>query len=419
MKYSKKDKKEIEKLSEYFNLAKEEKSTFSSDKAKALIAAHIAGGASIGFLAKFTNFFTENAISASIGLSTVIAGLSLFFYTQNANKPLNLSSAEQANKISAQTAQTQFNSSVIANELNCKEGASAGISNKKAIQVNSKTYSSKRRSAKFENLTLASNNESLNAKLIKEYSDKNIALQSNNENVNGKIVNEQDLVLIEQSKENFASNLSDISSKRSIAMNNAPLLNIERASEPKPAPKQIRYLADLIEKSNFWGSYNFAGTRIDKSIGIQLGGKIGWTFNDALTFGAFGYGILSSAKAKYIDSLDNVCEGSFSSGSGGIFVEYTFIPEEVIHYGVGAGLGIGAKSVSNYKTSRPWELILNIAPSAFLEANVNSWLKAGIDASYKINYSLYKTPIYKKNPSLNNSTPSDISIGLFVKVQLI
>lgn len=105
-------------------------------------------------------------------------------------------------------------------------------------------------------------------------------------------------------------------------------------------------LFDDMESGGFGGPY-IQLTSVHGSMAYMVGGRGGWVVNHALIIGGGGIGLSSRITARTIGP-DTSIDVSFSYG--GLFLDYMFMSNKVVHPSVSLLIGGGSASTNR----RPW-----------------------------------------------------------------
>ncbi len=166
----------------------------------------------------------------------------------------------------------------------------------------------------------------------------------------------------------------------------------------------------------------FSQTSLDQA--VFVGGKIAWMPTDNLSFGFAGYGLTNKPIIDIVMEDQSVVDGHLYVGYGGFFMEYTFIPKELIHFYIGTFFGLGGIHAAPVENNTDAAIELNngiiwlVEPNAGVELNVTSFLKVGVDISYRYSELNAKDKFYRQSPGLTNFDMNGFSTGLFVKLGL-
>ncbi|KAA3638087.1 MAG: hypothetical protein DWQ02_05615 [Bacteroidetes bacterium] len=153
-------------------------------------------------------------------------------------------------------------------------------------------------------------------------------------------------------------------------------------------------------------------TQINNDWGGIIGGKGGVVINGKFAFGGLGMGLINNMEFLGDDlNGNNNASLSLVYGAGGVFAEYIFNFESLIHFSIPVNLMAGSVAVQD-ATSEDLEIessgIFIIEPGINLEFNLTKYFKPGIYLSYRQVF----------GSSLVNLSDQDISgvnIGLIVK----
>lgn len=416
MKYSNDiDNNKMKGLSEYFEATKSEKVTFTADKAAKLIATAGAGTGSIGLLGKLLGKYYLKNLALSLGVVGAVGVTTL--YLANTDK-----AALNNNKTSAAKVETNIDNSLPTNNSvyeNGNDSKSLAKIDKSGLNIAAKSDAPKAQIKSLQNKTQLSNTELSSSKAVIDNSSNNsVAL---------------DKPVVKENKVEFPELLASNIAKTDYGLVPAQTTLVPGKVEQNSSfgndnsnigRLRIETLFGNAKINSFWLVTSNSFTKINGKLGLQSGGQLGWTMNNHVSMGLFGCGITEqvniTTKNNAITSIDTKklvsSSGDLSVGYGGVFAEYSSGDSELAHYGVGLGLGVGASSASSSASAdKPSNTFITAIPKAYVEANVFKWMKAGLAAEYRMNYSVYENDAFKTDPDLSKSSLSGMSFGLYFK----
>lgn len=375
--------------------AAEEKVGFSQENAKSLISKHAAlaaGTAGGGVAALWLSKFGAKALVSVAGL--ILAG-SLFLVYQN------------------QKTNTNSKSVVSDKEISVKEKFVKDQSEKKSNSISNSAYVLP--SGSFERAVIKDNikykaytdnddNYKLSLNIINNNDIESNTIQSDNMiNVSDIAINQDfDFSLQEQ-------DLSDIDFKPTES-------TYDFVDISNDNPEELQTLLNAIYNNSYWFSLERGTTYTGRGFGILSGFKAGWTMNDRFSAGFYGYTLADGFKGSYISEENISYSGKRKTGAGGLFFEYTFKPEDLLHYGISTQFGLGTNSLQAGASKNPWNMYLEIMPGAFAELNLTSWFKLNAYAALRINASVHDNYDREVNSKLDMNMPSNFNIGLSAKI---
>lgn len=118
-------------------------------------------------------------------------------------------------------------------------------------------------------------------------------------------------------------------------------------------------------KSGIYGAPAFKITFVNSEIAVLLGGHAAWIVNRTFSLGLGGYWL-----AEDVDSLNMTY--------GGLEFGYVLFPDRLLHPTFNALFATG-----NASRGSSSDVFFAIEPHVNLEANITSWFKASIGASYR------------------------------------
>lgn len=152
-----------------------------------------------------------------------------------------------------------------------------------------------------------------------------------------------------------------------------------------------------IENGGF-GAVSIKFSNVKNKSAVLVGGYGGWLVNHKLLIGLGGYGLVNNIAAdREVASIYNfVREPLVTFGYGGAVFEYYINPNSIVHTSVscliggggvlyrqgGAGEFFDSHWGDPYKTNTSTVFVLE--PGASIELNVASYMKIGLNASYRM-----------------------------------
>lgn len=228
---------------------------------------------------------------------------------------------------------------------------------------------------------------------------------------------------ITNSNENQSNllSLNDDISNHSIAQNFSPVFNspyqIEQPEfEPNVEPDDIKTLfGDYIKKNSIWFAISAKGASVNNTVGYFNGGKAGWTVNKNQTVGLFGYSIDQNMKTKVFSSTNNLDSGNLQIMYGGIFLEYTFFPDNTVNYFVNLSFGGGGYGVHNDKSFSSVRPFAVLEPGFGIGFNLSKHFKFAIESQYRLASELKFSDKYQKS-NFNNILSNNFSLSMMLKI---
>jgi len=120
-------------------------------------------------------------------------------------------------------------------------------------------------------------------------------------------------------------------------------------------------------------------TKINDKEALILGARGGWAFNSIFTIGIGAYGLVNDIPFNSAQSDTNFV----NLGYGGIVIEYIGMPDNVIHWQVGALIGTGAVSTRNGNETGKNDIIFVLEPGADAVLNITSTIRLSAGISYR------------------------------------
>jgi hypothetical protein len=422
--FNKKDKKSKD-LNHYFTQARLEKIDFTSSEAKKMIAKHAVAVGALGLIAKFIyNIGWKNLTMMSAALiTTSVVTYSVITNNEN-DKNLQTSHTqknyvEQSQKVAtSNTDRIQKIKSDAVSHANENNPEDQDVSNSK----NSDSVGERNLTANKS--VLPSYRSSIASKTTEK------TKYPKDDNINA--IDAQDEKTIISKPEQYAPEAVseyDYPQLFLVDIDNRIVASLEQVtSEPIPyyTPEeippydnnQLRTLFDDFSKHNsYWISYD---QRWGKIQGIQRavsGGKIGWTMNRQLTIGLAGYSLVADDDIDFLNIDNSAAKGTYSMGYGGIFLEYTFRPTDLIHFSANSFVGFGGNTlVSKNAPTNPWSAFVVFEPGVAAEINIIKWIKCGASANYRLASTFAQNDVYKANDNLTSIGHDGFSYGFYIKI---
>jgi hypothetical protein len=414
-------------LNDYFNQARHEAVDFSQDDAKKMIAKHAVAIGSLGIIGKlFYNLGLKgiSVISAALVTTTVVT------YTwlsgddkeilQTSHTPNNY--VEQRAEVSS-SRKEEMKSGIEAVFSEEKNPEDQDVSNSTALsaQTNPTAQSVLQTPQRMADTRLTEKTKNPNESLsLTDGAPKIKTSKSKPEQRAPEAVSNEE---ISQDEYKFQSLfLVDIESNEIVAsLELEPVIDHDYRSVlmPEIEPERMKTLVDDFAKHNaYWFSYE--PMKYDFTTNKKLtGGKIGWTFNKKYTLALGGYGLFKS-------DVVNVqgAEGDYAMGYGGLVLEYTERPNDLVHFSLNSLIGFGGNTVMLYDqasenpVANPWSAFFVFEPGATAELHVTNFLKVGVTYTYRLADSFHKNESYKASDDLMRLTHEGSTLGIYIKAGL-
>ncbi len=171
----------------------------------------------------------------------------------------------------------------------------------------------------------------------------------------------------------------------------------------------------------FQADSRFTKTSIDRA--LFVGGKIAWMPSDCMSFGLMGYGMTDKPIINIIEENSPV-DAYLYAGYGGIFMEYYFMPTEIIHFYLGTAFGLGGVHATPVLNSTAASTNINnsifwlVEPNMGVELNISSFLKIGVDVSYRYSELSAKDKYFAQSSDLTDFNISGFATGIYFKLGL-
>ncbi len=430
MKQPEKNKKDLDS---YFDLARNEKVTYSKEDSRKLIAARVAIG-SAGLLGSWGIKSLLNASSLSVIGAAAISSVLLYNAMKDDdpkqhNDKLQKSNNEiVANQAKSATENASNKLNISADKSNTSEKLNQTITVHSSKVINAKTIAG--RSAKItynykSNSDIARDNTGNNNQLVNNVDINNTSVNNNTQIDNlSETTEDERSVQATNSNDYIAINESKLQSdENSIALSyNSPVIRPEQVEIPEidPFGELQTILDDYSQHNGFSITANERTSTLGgKSIRMS-GGRIVLTMNKETSFGLMGYGVTDASIFTFKDNDGNAATGNMQMGYGALYFEHTFDSDNWIHWGISASLGIGATKMSSLipgdvSFNAPWSVFYTLEPGANIEFNVFSWMRVGWEVSYRLSDDLLSNQSYENEGKLKDFKLSGLSTGLFFK----
>lgn len=152
------------------------------------------------------------------------------------------------------------------------------------------------------------------------------------------------------------------------------------------ASAQMHTLIDGEVRHGGWGGPTVAATWIDGEPAVMVGGFGAWVINGSFAIGGGGAGIATLHRVEGYEPGRHTLEG----GYGGVTLEYTHRPHDLIHMNVGTLIGAGGMAI--YEGSRTKPSRASVDDTAFFVArpqlgaalNVTRFLQVNLMGAYRL-----------------------------------
>ncbi len=197
-------------------------------------------------------------------------------------------------------------------------------------------------------------------------------------------------------------------------------------TEEKEKEEDIQTMQTLAGKNPrnayyFQVDSRFTKTSIDRA--LFVGGKIAWMPSDCMSFGLMGYGMTNKPIINIIEENSPV-DAYLYAGYGGIFMEYYFMPTEIIHFYLGTAFGLGGVHATPVLNNTAASTNINnsifwlVEPNMGVELNISSFLKIGVDVSYRYSELSAKDKYFAQSSDLTDFNISGFATGIYFKLGL-
>lgn len=427
MKQPEKNKKDLDS---YFDLARNEKVTYSKEDSRKLIAARVAIG-SAGLLGSWGIKSLLNASSLSVIGAAAISSVLLYNAMkeddpkQHSGKLQNSINVIIANQDKSETLDNSNKLNISADKSNTSNNMNQTITVQSSRVLNAKTIAGRNTELSY-NYKSNSDVALKNTNEYKNQSDINNTSVNNNTQIDNLSEATEDERSIQATNSNdyIAINESKLQSdENSIALSyNSPVISPEQVEIPESDPfDELQTILDDYSQYNGFSitANERASTLGGKSV-VLSGGRIVLTMNKETSFGLMGYGVTDASIFTFKDNDGKDATGNMQMGYGALYFEHTFDSDNWIHWGLSASLGIGATKMSSLipgdvSFNAPWSVFYTLEPGANIEFNVFSWMRVGGEISYRLSDDLLSNQSYVNEGKLKDFKLSGLSTGLFFK----
>ena len=160
-----------------------------------------------------------------------------------------------------------------------------------------------------------------------------------------------------------------------------------------------------------YGGPLLGATQINKELGLTIGGKGGVVINKKYAFGGIGFGMVNEPQftGNNLSGNTNV-PLQMSFGAGGVFFEYVFNIENLIHFSIPINIMAGGINIYDSKTE------IEVESSAFfiIEPGINIDLNVSKHYIQSL-YISYRQVLGSSLVNLDDKNISGLNIGLIFK----
>lgn len=144
-------------------------------------------------------------------------------------------------------------------------------------------------------------------------------------------------------------------------------------------------------RHGFYVAPSFQLTHWQDRSGVMVGGKAAWVLNQKFGIGLAGYGLTSRNNIGEVFPYNNVF---LQVGYGGILLEYTPMPAQLLHFSFPIVIGLGGAAYTNdavgNNTSGSYsyevyqtDTFFIVEPGIQAELNLAKFLRAGLGVGYR------------------------------------
>jgi hypothetical protein len=157
----------------------------------------------------------------------------------------------------------------------------------------------------------------------------------------------------------------------------AAILALGLLAAPAAAQQQETLLSRGFESGGFGGPMVQA-MPVGDDLAVFVGGRGGWIINHAFSIGGGGWGLVTDVSTPVTDTTDT----RLNIGYGGVILEYTLRPFELVHYSVSLLSGWGSAGYGD-PGDVPADEFFVFEPAAHIEINVTEFFHVAAGASWR------------------------------------
>jgi len=149
--------------------------------------------------------------------------------------------------------------------------------------------------------------------------------------------------------------------------------------------QQETLIGNNVNSVSGYGGPEFMFTGIDGQSAAVFGGFGAALFNGKFAIGGGGFGLASNVNYRNTDAF-GTDELDYDFGYGGVYLEYHFTPNKLVHFTVASLVGGGGIELYNNTTRREEEElgVFVMDPRIRAEVNLTSFLRVSVAGGYRL-----------------------------------
>jgi hypothetical protein len=160
-------------------------------------------------------------------------------------------------------------------------------------------------------------------------------------------------------------------------------------SQPREEPKRDMetLISDNISSGGYGGAVLMYSRILDRDA-VFFGGKGGWIINHHFVLGGAGFGMVTRVPTP-AGAPDIGEDLRTEFGYGGIWLEYIFLPDKLVHGSIGTLLGGGSVAYSRIRRTERQDrevendVVFAAEPVISVEMNISRFLRLAVGAGYR------------------------------------
>jgi hypothetical protein len=133
-----------------------------------------------------------------------------------------------------------------------------------------------------------------------------------------------------------------------------------------------------------WGAPVVQATTVRKAAAVLVGGRGGWLIDRRVTIGGGGYALVTPVEAPPTATRPAGTD-ELRMGYGGLWLEYTFAPIEILHVSVGSLVGGGTVAITRRATTDILDRdgFFALEPTTTVELNLTRFVRVDVGVAYR------------------------------------
>lgn len=121
-------------------------------------------------------------------------------------------------------------------------------------------------------------------------------------------------------------------------------------------------------------------------VAVFVGGRGGWIINHVLSIGGGGWGLTNKVATSVTDTAGG--DTRLNVGYGGVILEYTLRPYELVHYSASLLAGWGSAGYGSLEAPDASDTFFVLEPAAGAELNVTEFFRLVLGVSWRFTQGL-------------------------------